>query len=253
MKFDLISEEKFKYVEQGEGEVVLLLHGLFGALSNFSVLIEHFSKNYKVVIPMLPLYELPREEISVMALKNFIVDFVEYKQLEKLNLVGNSLGGHIALLFCLHHAEKVSSLTLTGSSGLYESALGDGFPRRGDYDYISKKTQEVFFNPDVATKELIDEVFDTVNDRRKAMNVVLTAKSAIRQNMETHLHKLTMPSLLIWGKEDKVTPAFVGEKFDQLLPNSELHLLNNCGHAPMMELPETFNRILDNFLLNVTK
>ncbi len=248
MDFQIIEEEKFKYVEQGEGEVILLLHGLFGALSNFSVLIEHFSEKYKVVIPMLPLYELPREEISVLALKDFIVDFVNFKQLDNLNLVGNSLGGHISLLFCLHHSEKVKSLTLTGSSGLYESALGDGFPRRGDYDYITKKTQEVFFDPDVASKALIDEVFSTVNDRKKAINVVLTAKSAIRQNMEAHLHKLTMPSLLIWGKEDKVTPAFVGEKFDDLLPNSELFMLKNCGHAPMMEHPQTFNRILEKFL-----
>lgn len=251
MNFEIIEEGKFKYVEQGEGEVILLLHGLFGALSNFSVLINHFSEKYRVIIPILPLYELPREEISVLALMNFINDFVEFKQLDQLNLVGNSLGGHIALLFSLHHSEKVKTLTLTGSSGLYESALGDGFPRRGDYDYITKKTEEVFYDPKVATKELVDEVFDTVNDRKKALNVILTAKSAIRQNMEEHLHKLTMPSLLIWGKEDKVTPAFVGEKFDQLLPNSQLHLLNKCGHAAMMELPKEFNRILEEFLEKV--
>jgi pimeloyl-ACP methyl ester carboxylesterase len=126
--------------------------------------------------------------------------------------------------------------------------MGSTFPKRGDYEFIKKKTGETFFNPEVATKELVDEVFDIVNDRNKAIRVVYTAKSAIRHNLSDKLHQLKASTLLIWGQQDTITPPFVGEKFDELIPNSELHFLNECGHAPMMEKPEDFNNILEGFL-----
>jgi pimeloyl-ACP methyl ester carboxylesterase len=140
---------------------------------------------------------------------------------------------------------------LTGSSGLFESAFGTAFPKRGDYEYIKKKTADTFFDPTVASKELVDEVFGIVNDRNKAIRVVATAKSAVRHNLGDKLHNLKAPTLLIWGKQDNVTPAFVAEKFNELLPNAELHFIDECGHAPMMEKPADFNRLLDQFLERV--
>ena len=83
----------------------------------------------------------------------------------------------------------MSGLILTGSSGLYENALGGSFPKRGDYDYIKTKTEEVFYNPKSASKTLVDEVFETVNDRKKLIKILAMAKSAIRHNMKKDLHK----------------------------------------------------------------
>jgi pimeloyl-ACP methyl ester carboxylesterase len=134
---------------------------------------------------------------------------------------------------------------------LFENAFGTAFPKRGDYEYIKKKTADTFYNPDVATQELVDEVFGIVNDRNKAIRVVATAKSAVRHNLGDKLHKLKAPTLLIWGKQDNVTPPFVGEKFHELISNSKLHFIDECGHAPMMEKPEVFNEILDAFLKEV--
>jgi pimeloyl-ACP methyl ester carboxylesterase len=168
-----------------------------------------------------------------------------------VHLLGNSLGGHVAQLYALAHPEKIASVTLTGSSGLFESAFGTAFPKRGDYEYIKKKTADTFFDPTVASKELVDEVFGIVNDRNKAIRVVATAKSAVRHNLGDKLHNLKAPTLLIWGKQDNVTPAFVAEKFNELLPNAELHFIDECGHAPMMEKPADFNRLLDQFLERV--
>jgi pimeloyl-ACP methyl ester carboxylesterase len=253
MNFDLIEEGKFKYMEsKGGEETLLLLHGLFGALSNFEGIVKHFSGKYNVVAPILPILELPVREVSVIGLVAHIADFMKYKGFKKVHVLGNSLGGHIALLFTLAHPDKVSSLILTGSSGLFESAMGTSFPKRGDFEYIKKKTQDTFFNPEVATPDLIQEVYDIVNDRNKAIRVIATSKSAVRHNLGDKLHQITVPTLLVWGKQDQITPAFVGEKFHEMIKHSQLYFIDQCGHAPMMEKKEEFNKYLETFLEEVT-
>lgn len=252
MNVEIIEEKHFRYIESGgKGENLMLLHGLFGALSNFEGIIKHFSGKYNVVVPILPIYEMPIFEVSVMGLVDFVSKFVAYKGYDKVHLVGNSLGGHIAQLYALAHPERVSTVTLTGSSGLFESAFGNAFPKRGDYEYIKKKAGETFYDPTVASKELVDEIFGIVNDRNKAIRVVATAKSAVRHNLGDKLHNLKAPTLLIWGKQDTVTPPFVAEKFKELIPNSQLFFIDECGHAPMMEKPEAFNALLEKFLEEV--
>lgn len=252
MSHTIKEEEEFKYIETGDGEeVLMLLHGLFGALSNFEGIIKHFSKSHKVVVPMLPIFELPIRKVSVSGLVDHVARFVEYKCFDKVNVLGNSLGGHVTLLYGLAHPDRIKSLTLTGSSGLFENSLGSTFPKRGDYEFIKRKTQDTFYDPEIATKELVDEVFDTVNDRNKAIRVIATAKSAVRHNLGDKLHQIKSPTLLIWGREDNVTPLFVGEKFNELIAGSKLSVVDACGHAPMMEKPKVFNSILEEFLNSV--
>ncbi|MGZ3939800.1 MAG: alpha/beta fold hydrolase, partial [Flavisolibacter sp.] len=122
----LIKEEgKFKYVEEGEGEPLILLHGLFGAMSNFEGLIEHFRHTHKVVVPLLPLFELDILHTSVGGLSKYLQRFIESKGYNNVHLLGNSLGGHVALVYILKHPERIKSLILTGSSGLFENGMGD--------------------------------------------------------------------------------------------------------------------------------
>jgi pimeloyl-ACP methyl ester carboxylesterase len=248
MDYRVIEEQRFKYIEVGNGEVLLLLHGLFGALSNFEHIVRDFSPTHRIVVPLLPIFELPTDELSVMSLMEHVRDFVEYKDLRDVHVLGNSLGGHIALLYALHHPERIRTLTLTGSSGLFENAMGTSFPKRGDYEFMKQRAEMTFYDPKFATKELVDEVFGIVNDREKAFRIILTAKSAIRHNLETDLKDIHVRTLLIWGKQDSITPPFVGEEFGKKMPNAELHLIDLCGHAPMMEQPGEFNRILREFL-----
>jgi 2-hydroxy-6-oxonona-2,4-dienedioate hydrolase len=248
MEHTIIEENGFKYVEEGQGPVLMLLHGLFGALSNFQDIIETFKSTHKVVIPILPLYELPIDETTVLGFVQYVERFVAHKAYDQVIVLGNSLGGHIALIYALQNKEKIKAIILTGSSGLFESAMGDSYPKRGDYDYIKNKAELTFYNPKHASKELVDELFDIVNDRNKVIRVLATAKSAIRQNLGEELHNITAPTLLIWGNNDTITPPFVGEEFQKLIPNSELIFIDECGHAPMMEQPETFNRHLKTFL-----
>ena len=241
----LKTEGKFTYAEAGEGPEIIILHGLMGALSNFKPTFNHLSKNgYKVLIPELPLYTLPLIKTNVKNLAAYLQDFLEHKNINQAILLGNSLGGHIALYFTKHYPEKIKSLVLTGSSGLYENAMGGSFPKRGSYEYIEQKVKDVFYDPAVATKELVDSVYATVNDRVKVLKTLSIAKSAIRHNMANDLPLMKQPTCLIWGKQDEVTPPEVGEDFHKLLPNSDLFWLDECGHAPMMEKSEEFNKIL---------
>lgn len=248
MNYEIIQEGKFKYIEVGEGEPLILLHGLFGALSNFQDLIDYFSKRNKVVVPMLPLFDLDLLHTTVGGLEKHVQKFIEFKEYKNIHLLGNSLGGHVALVHVLKHPERIKSLILTGSSGLFENGMGDTYPKRGDYEYIRKKTEVTFYDPAMATKELVDEVYDIVNQRIKVIKVIALAKSAIRNNLGDELKEIKMPTLLIWGNNDTITPPFVGKEFNKLIPNSELHFIDKCGHAPMMERPDEFNEILNGFL-----
>lgn len=248
MEYEIRQHGKFKYVQEGEGETLVLLHGLFGALSNFSDLIEHFRKTHKVVIPLLPLFDLGLLDTTVNGLAKHVAKFIEAMGMDKFHLLGNSLGGHVGLVYTLKHQVKVKSIILTGSSGLFENGMGETYPKRNDREFIRKKTELTFYDPAVATKELVDEVFEIVNNRMKAIKIIALAKSAIRHNLGEELKDIIIPACLIWGKNDTITPPMVAEEFHNLLPASELHWIDKCGHAPMMEVPTEFNRILDDFL-----
>jgi pimeloyl-ACP methyl ester carboxylesterase len=248
MNFVLKEEDGFSYIDEGEGEVLLLLHGLMGSLSNWDGVVNEFKSEYRVILPILPIYELPLITLGVKSIAKFIHKFVQYKELKDITLLGNSLGGHVALVYILSHPEKVKSLVLTGSSGLYENAFGGTFPRRGSYDFVKEKVEYTFYDPNVATKELVDDVYRIINDRASVIRILALAKSAIRHNMNKELHKIEIPVSLIWGKNDKITPPEVALEFNQLLPDSELHWIDQCGHAPMMERPVEFNRFLREFL-----
>ncbi|WP_018616139.1 alpha/beta fold hydrolase [Segetibacter koreensis] len=248
MKYEIKQQDKFKFIEVGEGEPLVLLHGLFGALSNFKDLIEHFKNSYKVIVPMLPLFELDIFHTTVGGLAKFVHRFLEARGYTNVHLLGNSLGGHVALVYILKHPERIKTLTLTGSSGLFESGMGDSYPKRGDKEYIRKKSQLTFYDPANATDELVNEVFEITNNRIKVIKIIALAKSAIRNNLGEELNRIKQPTCLIWGNNDTITPPFVAKEFNRLIPNSEVHFIDKCGHAPMMEVPSEFNVILEQFL-----
>lgn len=251
MEYQIKQEDKFRFIEEGEGEPLLLLHGLFGALSNFTYLVEYFKSTHKVVVPILPLFDLDLFHTTVGGLQKYVQKFIEIRGYENIHLLGNSLGGHVALVHILKEPERIKSLILTGSSGLFESAMGDSYPKRGSYEYIKQKTEVTFYDPKTATKELVDEVFEITNNRLKVIKIISLAKSAIRNNLGEELNQIKVPTLLIWGNNDIITPPFVAKEFNRLIPQSELYFIDKCGHAPMMEVPGEFNEILNRFLIKL--
>ncbi|MBB6110693.1 alpha/beta fold hydrolase [Mucilaginibacter lappiensis] len=248
MDFVLKEEHGFSYIDEGEGEVLLLLHGLMGALSNWEEVVEEFKSKYRVIIPILPIYDMPLLTTGVKSLSKFVHKFIKFKELSNITVLGNSLGGHVALIYVLAHPENIKAMVLTGSSGLYENAFGGSFPRRESIDFVREKVQYTFYDPVVATDELVNDVYKLINDRHSVVRLLAMAKSAIRHNMKKDLHKMDLPVCLIWGKDDKITPPEVAAEFNEFLPNAELHWIDKCGHAPMMERPREFNRLLTGFL-----
>lgn len=242
-------ENGFKFVDEGNsGQTLLLLHGLFGALSNWEGVVERFSKQFRVVIPMLPIYDMPVREAGLDGLRKFMEDFVAFKNLNNMIIMGNSLGGHVALMYTLANEDKVNRLILTGSSGLFEDSMGGSYPKRGNYDYVKERVAYTFYDPAVATKELVDEVFETTRSIPKCMRIVAIAKSAQRNNLASEIKDIKIPTLLVWGLNDTITPPVVAHEFNRLIPNSTLRFIDECCHAPMMEHPEKFNEIVEEFI-----
>jgi 2-hydroxy-6-oxonona-2,4-dienedioate hydrolase len=248
VKYQVYTAGSHQFLDEGEGDVLILMHGLFGHPADFEQTVAYFSTRYRLIVPLLPLYSLPQERSNLEGMLQYLEQLTELIALKDFTLVGNSLGGHVALLYTLRHPKKVTSLVLTGSSGLFEKAFGASLPRRSDYDYVQTKTRQTFFNPDMAGKALVDEVFDIVNNREQAWRVLSMVKSAVRNNLAADLCHLQRPVLLIWGKNDNITPADVAEEFHKLIPHSELRWIDACGHIPMMEQPEAFNKLLEGFL-----
>ncbi len=242
----MIKEEgKFKWIEEGDaGQPIILLHGLMGGADNFGEMVDFISKKYHVYGLDLKLFEGKLLKVSVKNLSDYLYEFMNKLGLKSAVLIGNSMGGHIALIFAKEHPDMVDGMILTGSSGLFESSMGSSFPRRGDKDYIRTKTEEVFYDPKVATDELIDRVFAIANNRISVLKLLGYAKSAIRHNMAEDIPNLQIETCLIWGHEDKVTPPHVAEEFHKLLPNSELNWIPKCGHAAMWEHPKAFSEIV---------
>ena len=249
MKFRLKKEKDYSFIEAGEGSPIVVLHGLMGGLSNFDGVTRFFpNKGYHIIIPELPIYTMSLLKTNVKSYAHFLKGFLDHMGLNNVILLGNSLGGHIGLYFTKLYPDYVKALVITGSSGLYESAMGGSYPKRGDYEFIKKKSQDVFYDPSVASKEIVDEVYATVNDRNKLIRTLAIAKSAIRHNMAKDLPQMEQPTCIIWGKNDSVTPPEVADEFNELLPDSDLFWIDKCGHAAMMEHPDTFNDILFNWL-----
>lgn len=250
MPFEIKEVDKYKYIEEGSGPSLLLLHGLFGALSNWDAVINRFKDKFRVIIPMLPIYDLPFRKVGLDALVDYLEGFVDHKKLDDINLMGNSLGGHVALIYTLRRQESVKKLILTGSSGLFENAMGGSFPKRGSYEYVKERAEYTFYDPKSISEEYIKEIFETMKSIPKCLNIVAIAKSAQRHNMANEIPNIKVSTLLIWGLNDTITPPRVAHDFNRLIPNTTLRFVDKCCHAPMMEQPEKFNDILSDFLLN---
>jgi pimeloyl-ACP methyl ester carboxylesterase len=248
MALQVKNKQGYDYIDEGEGEVLLLLHGLFGALSNWESVVNKFASEYRVMIPMLPIYEMPIKQAGLDGLVKHVEGFVKMMGLTDMKIMGNSLGGHVGLIYTLANADKVNGLILTGSSGLFENSMGGSFPRRGSYDYIKERVEYTFYDKNTATPEYIQEVFETTKSIPKCMRIVAIAKSAQRHNMSKEIPNIKVPTLLIWGLNDTITPPLVAHEFDRLMPNTTLRFIDKCCHAPMMEHPDRFNVILKEFL-----
>ncbi|WP_316825456.1 alpha/beta hydrolase [Pedobacter miscanthi] len=226
---------------------IIFLHGLFGSLSNWQESVNFFKNDYNIHVPTLSLYDRHQHHL-LESLVEVLDKEIDTLGLKNVSMVGNSLGGHLAILYAHCYPQKVDKLILTGSSGLYENFMIGSFPRRNDRKYIRAHIENVFHDPKHATEELIEEVFEVLSDNRKCIGIIKSAKATQRHSVRDILPRIQKPVLLIWGDNDRVTPPEVAKEFAHLLPAASLLFFNECGHAAMMEKPEDFNKALHGFL-----
>jgi pimeloyl-ACP methyl ester carboxylesterase len=226
---------------------MVLLHGLFGQLSNWDGVVEQFGNAYDIYVPALPIYDTPKEE-PLLFLLGFVEQYIADNHLQDIVLMGNSLGGHVAVLYAAKHAYNVQQLILTGSSGLYENTNMGSFPKRSTAAYIKARVEYTFHDPAIATEALVSQVLTITTDTQKCLGVLRVAKSAQRHYVADLLPQITAPTLLIWGREDRITPLQVAHEFENMIPDTTLVVLDQCGHAPMMEQPDNFNFALQQYL-----
>ncbi|MFH5883203.1 alpha/beta fold hydrolase [Halalkalibaculum sp. DA3122] len=249
-KFEVRQAEGYRYIDladsKKEGRTLVLLHGMFGGLSNFDPLLNRV-QHRSVFVPEIPVYSLEKARLTIPELANWLSQVLKEHAVKQPILLGNSMGGHIALQYALTHPDEVEALVLTGSSGLFENDLGSSRPKRYDREYVKERASLTFYE-DLVDDTIIDEILEILQSPSKLGRLLRVARSTHEHNLEDKLNQVQQPVLLIWGKNDVITPPEVAELFCEKLPNATLAWIDRCGHAPMMEHPDKFAARLINFL-----
>jgi len=221
---------------------LVMLHGLLGGPENWYATIPHLPEKCNPIVPSIPFFDNGLNLSNVQAVVEYVRNHLRDIRADGFVLMGNSLGGHIATLLAVEIPERVHGLILTGSSGLFERGFNKIPGAHPEIEWIYNRCCEVFYDSRHVTDALVESVIDIIYDRRKARILIRLAKSAKRENIVDRLQEISCPTLLIWGKQDRVTEPAVAEEFHNRISNSKLTWLDNCGHAPMIEHPISFGR-----------
>jgi len=243
------TDTRFRWLERGEGEPVLLLHGLMGEMDHWESTLKTLGPFRRPIALDLPIFDPDLTDISMEALADHVRRFMDVLELPAAIVGGNSLGGHVALELALSSPGRVEGLILTGSSGLFERTFTRRVPHQPTRAYVRERMEEIFYDPTLVTPEWVEAIRRLVTTRRTALRVLQVARAAKRHNVEDRLGQIGVPTLLVWGKDDRITPTDVAERFHARIRGSQLVYLPNCGHAPMLEQPEAFNAAVGDWLV----
>jgi pimeloyl-ACP methyl ester carboxylesterase len=242
---------RFRWLERGDGEPVLLLHGLMGEMDHWESTLEALGPFRRPIALELPIFDPELTDVSVEALAGYVRRFMDALELPSAIVGGNSLGGHVALELALSSPGRVDGLILAGSSGLFERTFTHRVPHQPTRAYVRERMEEIFYDPTLVTPEWVESIRRLVTTRRTALRVLQVARAAKRHNVEDRLGQIRVPTLLVWGKDDRITPTDVAERFHARIRGSQLVYLPNCGHTPMLERPEAFNAAVGDWLVEI--
>lgn len=236
-----------KMVRCGTGRPVVFLHGLVGLNEHWEPVLDHIQHRFSCTTLELPLLELHGQDCSIQGVADLTVQFLREHIREPVVLVGNSFGGHVALRTALRHPSVVQGLVLAGSSGLFERTFVKGAPVRPSREWLVEKIGELFHDRSFMSENDVDRAFAALSNKNGARAMVKLSRSARRNHLGDQIGNIETPTLLIWGRNDVVTPPSAAQGFLDLMPNAELFWIDRCGHAPMIEAPAEFSRAMLDF------
>lgn len=234
------------------GRVILCLHGLFGGRQAWQEFMANLDGDYRVVVPELPLFYdwgwLDPLNPTIAQLREAVVAFCHQRWLTSVVLCGNSLGGQIALDLCRHHQDMVQALILVGAAGLSERLVGRPGYILVTREFVKEQARKTFFDPALVTEALVDDVLQRVGGRQQQLFLARLTKAASRFQVRDFLGEIKIPTLLVWGRQDQITPPEAALEFQRRLPHSRLIFLEHCGHAPHLEQPQAFAQAVKEFV-----
>ncbi len=237
-----------RVVDQGTGRPIVFLHGLVGLNDHWEEVVRRVRDRTRCIMLEIPLLELRGADCSVDGVMALTVSFL--KQAlggEPAVLVGNSFGGHVALRVALDHPDHVQALVLAGSSGLIEKTMVKEITVRPNRDWLARKIGELFHDQSFVREADLDRAHRELSDRLGARAMVQLSRSARRNHLGDRISQIKAPTLLVWGRNDIVTPPEAAAEFLQRLPNARIVWFDQCGHAPMIEKATEFAEALIEF------
>ncbi len=265
---DVVGAEA-NYVELGHGSPVLLVHGLGGSWQNWLETIPHMAKRHRVIALDLPGFgasPMPHWEISVPAYGRFLRDFCEKLGIDSAAVIGSSLGGFIATELTINEPDRVENLTLVSAAGVTwararrEPVAVAGRMMRAATPIVFKYRMEglrrsrlrhlayrgLVHDPRSLRPELLYEVTEPALRAEGFYDALVTLMG---YNIRDRLVEIEVPTLIVWGRQDRVVPSPAGPIYERLIgENAEMVVFDRCGHLPMVERPQRFNRLIDEFL-----
>jgi len=240
-------------LEAGKGDKnILFLHGLFGSPQHWSGIMQGLASDYRSLAPQLPIDRQGNRRKegakTIGDLTSLIESTINRTGLEQFVLCGNSLGGLIAIDFALRHPNRVLGLVLAGSAGLYERSLTKGEKPKPTREFVRSVISDIFYDERLINDALVDEWYDLIQDRDYARFILRISRATRDRCVVDELDQLTMPTLIVWGRNDEITPPSVAEQFQAQIRGAELKFIDQCGHSPNLEQPEAFMQHMSEFL-----
>ena len=235
--FETFDGCKIRMLRGGKG-ALLYLHGARG-LSAWAPFMEQLAQRFDVIVPEHPGFgasDTPEWLDNIGDLAYFYMDVIEALKLERIVLVGSSLGGWLAAEIAVRSTEKLQSLVLSAAAGIHVKGLS-----KGDFFLWSREegTRNLFHDQKLAEQMLALPVSDE-QQMTEAKNRLITAKLGwqprlYNPHLYKWLHRIDVPTLLLWGDDDKVIPPGYGPAYQKLIPGSKLEVIRDCGHVPQTE------------------
>jgi len=233
-------EQGHVFMEGGnpQGTPFIFCHGIFGSYRNIAEIGEALFSDYRVIIPCMPMYDAPLNQCTVEDLSQYLEKFVNDFNLKNIVLVGNSMGGGAVLLYAIRNSHNVKKLILFASSGLSFIPMRGGAMKLKNFEYVKELLGDIFYEKKAFNNDEFKEVFDVLQNKSTLLRILSFTRSTKRNFLHQELSKLDIPALVIWGKQDTVTPPFIAEEFRVHLKNSQVQYIDNCGHVPCYEKPQ---------------